>query len=192
MKSIFAAVAVLAATVVSAQSNIVSITSPLTGTVYTAGQPAVITWIDQQVPVIPKIVLAKGLPTALQPVSTIAQDVDANAGSYTWNVPVDIAAGDDYAFELGNSPNVSYTGLFTIKNDGSAGVNTASPVASDAAASSSASASASAVESAPAADATATVAANVLVAESAGLKVSSNKAAVGAIVVVGAAAAALI
>lgn len=137
--------------------------------------------------------MAKGLPTALQPVSTIAQDVDANAGSYTWNVPVDIAAGDDYAFELGNSPNVSYTGLFTIKNDGSAGVNTASPVASDAAASSSsASASASAVESAPAADATATVAANVLVAESAGLKVSSNKAAVSAIVVVGAAAAALI
>jgi hypothetical protein len=139
--------------------------------------------------------LAKGLPTALQPVSTIAQDVDANAGSYTWNVPADIAAGDDYAFELGNSPNVSYTGLFTIKNDGSAGVNTASPVTSDAAASSSsasASASVSAVESAPAADATATVAANVLVAESAGLKVSSNKAAVGAIVVVGAAAAALI
>lgn len=43
MKSIFAAIAVLAATVVSAQ-NIVSITSPLTGTVYTAGQPAVITW----------------------------------------------------------------------------------------------------------------------------------------------------
>lgn len=44
MKSIFAAIAVLAATVVSAQSNIVSITSPLIGTVYTAGQPAIITW----------------------------------------------------------------------------------------------------------------------------------------------------
>ena len=43
MKSIFAAIAVLATAVVSAQ-NIVSITSPLTGTVYTAGQPAIITW----------------------------------------------------------------------------------------------------------------------------------------------------
>lgn len=43
MKSIFAAIAALAVTVVSAQ-NIVSITSPLTGTVYTAGQPAIITW----------------------------------------------------------------------------------------------------------------------------------------------------
>ncbi|EPB91286.1 hypothetical protein HMPREF1544_01802 [Mucor circinelloides 1006PhL] len=186
MKSIFAAIAALAATVVSAQ-NIVSITSPLTGTVYTAGQPAIITWIDQQVPVIPKIVLAKGLPTALQPVSTIAQDVDANAGSYVWNVPADIAAGDDYAFELGNSPNISFTGLFTIKNDGNAAVNTASPASSEAAASSS---SASASASAPATDATA--AANVLVAESAGFKVSSNKAAVGAISVAGAAAAALI
>lgn len=143
--------------------------------------------IDQQVPVIPKIVLAKGLPTALQPVSTIAQDVDANAGSYVWNVPADIAAGDDYAFELGNSPNISFTGLFTIKNDGNAAVNTASPASSEAAASSS---SASASASAPATDATA--AANVLVAESAGFKVSSNKAAVGAISVAGAAAAALI
>lgn len=143
--------------------------------------------IDQQVPVIPKIVLAKGLPTALQPVSTIAQDVDANAGSYVWNVPADIAAGDDYAFELGNSPNISFTGLFTIKNDGNAAVNTASPASSEAAASSS---SASASASAPATDATA--AANVLVAESAGFKVSSNKAAVGAIAVAGAAAAALI
>lgn len=143
--------------------------------------------IDQQVPVIPKIVLAKGLPTALQPVSTIAQDVDANAGSYVWNVPADIAAGDDYAFELGNSPNISFTGLFTIKNDGNTAVNTASPASSEAAASSS---SASASASAPATDATA--AANVLVAESAGFKVSSNKAAVGAISVAGAAAAALI
>ena len=128
--------------------------------------------IDQQVPVIPKIVLAKGLPTALQPVSIIAQDVDPNAGSYTWNVPVDIASGEDYALTLGNSPNVSYSGHFTIKNDGSAAANTAIPVASDAA--------------------TATVAANVVVAESAGFKVSSNKAAVGAIAVVGAAVAALV
>lgn len=44
MKSIFAAILAVAATVASAQSNIVSITSPLTGTVYTAGQPAIISW----------------------------------------------------------------------------------------------------------------------------------------------------
>jgi hypothetical protein len=43
MKSIFAAVAAFVA-VVSAQANVVSITSPLSGTVYTAGQPAIITW----------------------------------------------------------------------------------------------------------------------------------------------------
>ncbi|CEP09693.1 hypothetical protein [Parasitella parasitica] len=184
MKSIVAAITAIAVTIVSAQSNIVSVTSPLAGTVYTAGQPAVITWIDQQVPVIPKIVLAKGLPTALQPVSTIAQDVDANAGSYTWNVPADIAAGDDYAFELGNSPNISFTGLFTIKSAGAAGANTASPAATDASASSSASGSV--------ASASTSVAVNARVAESAGFKVSSNKVAVGAIAVAGAAAAALI
>ncbi|KAI8642435.1 Ser-Thr-rich glycosyl-phosphatidyl-inositol-anchored membrane family-domain-containing protein [Parasitella parasitica] len=185
MKSIFAAVAALTVAVVSAQSNIVSVTSPLTGTVYTAGQPAVITWIDQQVPVIPKIVLAKGSPTALQPVSTIAQDVDANTGSYTWNVPADIAAGDDYAFELGNSPNISFTGLFTIKSADSAGANTASPAATT-------NASGSSSASGSVASASVSVVANARVAESAGFKVSSNKAAMGAIAVAGAAAAALI
>lgn len=44
MKSVFATLLAVAATVVSAQTNIVSITSPLTGTVYTAGQSAIISW----------------------------------------------------------------------------------------------------------------------------------------------------
>lgn len=44
MKSVFIAIAALAATVVSAQNNIVSITSPLMNTVYTAGQDAIISW----------------------------------------------------------------------------------------------------------------------------------------------------
>jgi hypothetical protein len=44
MKSIFAAIVAVAITTVSAQTNIVSITSPLTGTVYTAGQDAIISW----------------------------------------------------------------------------------------------------------------------------------------------------
>lgn len=135
--------------------------------------------------------MAKGIPTALQPVSIIAQDVDANTGSYTWNVPVDIASGEDYALTLGNSPNVSYSGHFTIKNDGSAAANTAIPAASDAAASAMGPAPV-ADATAPVADATAPVAANVVVAESAGFKVSSNKAVVGAVAVAGAAAAALV
>ncbi|KAI7902859.1 uncharacterized protein BX663DRAFT_434613, partial [Cokeromyces recurvatus] len=117
MKSIFAAIVALGVSVVSAQYNIVSITSPLKGAVYVAGKPATISWINPQVSVIPKIVLAKGLPSDLQYVATIAQDVDANAGSYVWNVPTDLPAADDYALELGNNPNVSYSGLFTIKHE---------------------------------------------------------------------------
>lgn len=41
--SIAAALVALAASV-NAQANIISITSPLTGTVYTAGSDAVISW----------------------------------------------------------------------------------------------------------------------------------------------------
>lgn len=44
MKSVFAAIFAVAAAAVSAQSNPVSIISPLTGTVYTAGQTATIAW----------------------------------------------------------------------------------------------------------------------------------------------------
>ncbi|CAO3640775.1 unnamed protein product [Mucor hiemalis] len=117
MKSIFAAVFAVAVAVVSAQSNPVSITSPLTGTIYTAGQTATISWVQPQVDVIPKIVLAKGSPNALQPVATIAENVDATKGSYEWNIPANITAGEDYALELGVSPDISFTGLFTIKND---------------------------------------------------------------------------
>lgn len=44
MKSVFATLLAIAATVVSAQVNIVSVTSPLTGTSYTAGESAKISW----------------------------------------------------------------------------------------------------------------------------------------------------
>jgi hypothetical protein len=76
--------------------------------------------INAKVDTISKIVLAKGDPTALVPVSTIAQNVDAKAGSYVWNIPADTPAGEDYALEFGDSPDMSFTGLFTIKSNGNA------------------------------------------------------------------------
>ena len=39
--------------------------------------------------------LAKGQSTALQPVTEIASNVDAKAGTYTWNIPGDLAPGAD-------------------------------------------------------------------------------------------------
>lgn len=61
--------------------------------------------------------LARGNPNALQPVMTVAENVDANAGSYTWSVPANISLGVDYVLELGVSPNISYTCLLTIQAD---------------------------------------------------------------------------
>lgn len=145
--------------------------------------------VQPTVSTISKIVLAKGSPTALQPVATIAQDIDANAGSYVWSVPSDLAAGVDYALEFGDSPNISFTGLFTIQNDGSAPAATAAATGAEASASASESASASASDAAQATDAPAV--AKRAVAESGALKISSAKAAMGAIAVAGAAAAAL-
>ncbi|KAI8148035.1 hypothetical protein BJV82DRAFT_653951 [Fennellomyces sp. T-0311] len=100
---------------------IVSITSPLSGTSYKAGSKAIISWINPQVQTIPQIVLARGPSTALQPVAQIAQSVIASAGRYEWEIPYDCTNGNDYAFELGSSPDLAFAGPFSI--DGCTGGN---------------------------------------------------------------------
>lgn len=80
---------------VSAQTTtpIISVTSPLEGTTYKAGGQAIITWINPTVATISSIMLAKGSSTSLQPVTQIAQNVDAKSGTYTWTIPADITPG---------------------------------------------------------------------------------------------------
>jgi hypothetical protein len=68
----------------------VSITSPLTGTTYTAGQKAILSWVSPTVDSISQIVLAQGQSTALQPVTTIATNVTTSSGSYTWDIPANL------------------------------------------------------------------------------------------------------
>lgn len=68
----------------------VSITSPLTGTTYTAGQKAILSWVSPAVDSISQIVLAQGQSTALQPVTTIATNVTTSSGSYTWDIPANL------------------------------------------------------------------------------------------------------
>jgi hypothetical protein len=88
------AVLAAAASLVSAQAAApvapVSITSPLTGTVYTAGKQAIISWVSPNTDSIPQIVLAQGASTALQPVTTIATNVSTASGTYTWDIPANL------------------------------------------------------------------------------------------------------
>ncbi|RCI01605.1 hypothetical protein CU097_015730 [Rhizopus azygosporus] len=103
------------ASFVSAQTAIVSITSPLANTRVKAGTEVIISWVNPKVPTIPQIVLAKGPATALQPLMTIATNVNANDMKYVWKVPKELPEGNDYAFELGTSPDIAFTGAFTIE-----------------------------------------------------------------------------
>ncbi|CAO3597361.1 unnamed protein product [Absidia cylindrospora] len=93
---------------------IVSITSPLSGTKLKAGSDAVISWVNPSVPTISQIVLAKGPSNALQPVSTIATNIDTAGGKYVWKIPYEVENGE-YAFELGTSPDLAFAGPFTIE-----------------------------------------------------------------------------
>ncbi|CAO3608554.1 unnamed protein product [Mucor fragilis] len=117
MKFIGATLFVSAAYVASLVSGaaIVSITSPLINTKYKAGQEAIISWINPTVQTIPQIILAKGPSTALQPIMTIATNVNANDMKYVWKIPFEIENGSEYAFELGNSPDLAFAGPFTIE-----------------------------------------------------------------------------
>ncbi|KAI8970308.1 hypothetical protein BDF20DRAFT_117627 [Mycotypha africana] len=105
------------ASFVTAQGSgpIVSITSPLANTKYKAGQEAIISWINPTVQTIPQIVLAKGPSNALQPVTTIATNVNAKELKYVWKIPFEIENGNEYAFELGQSPDLAFAGPFTIE-----------------------------------------------------------------------------
>ncbi|ORZ16234.1 Ser-Thr-rich glycosyl-phosphatidyl-inositol-anchored membrane family-domain-containing protein [Absidia repens] len=141
-----AIVAAALISVVSAQSSstpIISVTAPLQGASYKAGDKAVISWINPTVDSISQIVLAKGSSNALQPVTTIASNVKADSGSYTWNIPADTPAGSDYAFEFGTSPNLAFTGQFSI-TAGSGGSSNSSSSASGSGSSASGSSSSSA------------------------------------------------
>ncbi|KAI9490762.1 Ser-Thr-rich glycosyl-phosphatidyl-inositol-anchored membrane family-domain-containing protein [Zychaea mexicana] len=203
MKSIVAAIAALAVAAVSAQQNIISVTAPLEGTTYQAGSDAIISWINPTVETISQIVLSNGPSTALQPVMTIAENVDAAGGSYTWSVPADLAAGTDYALQFGTSPDVSYAGPFTIAGgssnssssaSASAAASSSAPASSSAAASStpaSSSAASSAASSSEAASSSASGdAAEETVDESAAVK--SQPAALAALAIAGVAAVAMV
>ncbi|KAI8333029.1 hypothetical protein BC941DRAFT_434917 [Chlamydoabsidia padenii] len=116
--TLFVLVAFFSWLVFAQQKQIVTITAPLANATYTAGQKLVISWIDPQVDTITQIQLYHGNPNALQPLAVIATNVPANTGNntYVWDIPSNITAGNDYAFILGTSPNVAYTGQFNIKS----------------------------------------------------------------------------
>jgi Ser-Thr-rich glycosyl-phosphatidyl-inositol-anchored membrane family len=98
-----------------AQSFPVSITAPLYDTVFTAGGMAVVTWTEPRSPIISQITLIKGPIDEAQSILQVATNVESEGEKFTWRIPADFPTGDDYAFELGTAPNVTYTGFFIIK-----------------------------------------------------------------------------
>lgn len=95
----------------------VSITSPLTGSVFTSGISTSITWINPTVSTLSEIQLVQGPANALQEVMLVASNISTSSGSYIWIIPKNIASGTNYALSLGSSPNIAYSGFFTIKGD---------------------------------------------------------------------------
>ncbi|MFD5067986.1 GPI anchored serine-threonine rich family protein [Streptomyces sp. NPDC058369] len=85
---------------------------PIAGSVWQAGTRQTILWSDGT-PGSQPLRLMKGSATALQQVMEIAV-VDGTSNQYNWVVPSDLPTDDTYAIALGNSPDIGYTGQFTI------------------------------------------------------------------------------
>ncbi|CAO3662964.1 unnamed protein product [Umbelopsis vinacea] len=129
MKFLSAAVLALTATIVSAQGNGgVLFTSPLTGTVWQAGSTGLITWtvVDTSVTTISTIDLRQGPATALQLVQNVATNVPTSPPQYSWSIPATLAPGNDYALTFFTSPNISYSGSFSITAGSGASSNASS------------------------------------------------------------------
>ncbi|MCZ1020116.1 GPI anchored serine-threonine rich family protein [Streptomyces noursei] len=98
----------------SVGSDVVSLTSPLKGDIYRAGSQMTIAWTNPRVQTISQIVLVTESDNGPQPVTTVAEDVDAQSGSYEWTVPDDLTEGL-YRLEVGTPPDAAYSGQFWVE-----------------------------------------------------------------------------
>lgn len=85
---------------------------PLTHAVWRAGTDQAIIWSDAS-PGMQPLRLMRGSSTALQEVMTLAM-VDGAANRYSWAIPTDLPADSTYAIALGTSPDIGYSGRFTL------------------------------------------------------------------------------
>ncbi|RUS20519.1 hypothetical protein BC937DRAFT_95027 [Endogone sp. FLAS-F59071] len=113
-KSLFVTLAALAISVNAQTATICSITAPLQGTQWTAGQTAIISWINPTLANFTQIELEDGNPNALSPVGVLATNVPTAPLSYSFVVPANLPAGTTYALVLGTQPNVCYSPAFSI------------------------------------------------------------------------------
>ncbi|KAI9307739.1 hypothetical protein BJ944DRAFT_285988 [Cunninghamella echinulata] len=100
--------------VTSAQQPIISITSPIRGTVYKAGTYVPIAWYNPTVDTINGLLLSQGHGTNLQPILQIADTIPAKNLIYSWKIPIDIPPANDYVFVFGLGFDKVYAGPFTI------------------------------------------------------------------------------
>ncbi|KAI8070536.1 uncharacterized protein B0P05DRAFT_513644 [Gilbertella persicaria] len=106
---------------VSAQATTagVSITNPVLNTTATMGSNFTITWSqsDTSVTTVESIALMAGNAAALTTIlpNIMTSTVPTSALSYTWMVPSNLTARQDYALAFkGENAMVSYSGYFTI------------------------------------------------------------------------------
>ncbi|KAL1919165.1 uncharacterized protein VTP21DRAFT_2547 [Calcarisporiella thermophila] len=96
------------------------ITSPITGTIFKAGEKALISWQNgSQGPTTIKLMF--GDPHALQQVGVITATAEGSSGQYMWDVPSNLPDGNQYAIVMGSAPDISYSTPFSIKSASGAG-----------------------------------------------------------------------
>lgn len=100
-----------------------SITNPVYGTIWKLGDKGVINWTPGGVNLKVNIKLRKGIAAAMQEVTTIINNIDQNAKTFTWTIPKNLPLGSDYVIEIGSAPNLCYSHYFSIDNNNIESIN---------------------------------------------------------------------
>jgi hypothetical protein len=133
MKStILLAIAATVATVASAEQ--LKYGAPIASTTWTVGSDATISWTNNcqgltstTFPVVLQIQRADGVQTPVSGIPPLGQLNCASSGSLTVKVP-SVPTGSLYSILVSNSPDLSYSALFTINNPALPGANATASV----------------------------------------------------------------
>ncbi|KAK5797272.1 hypothetical protein F5H01DRAFT_373377 [Linnemannia elongata] len=120
-----AILAIAASTVATvASAELLKYGAPISTTTWTAGQDATISWTNTcaglpntTFPVTLQVQRADGVQTPVTGVPSLGDLDCSKAGSLTVKVPTTVPSGSLYSILVSNTPDLSYSALFTIKND---------------------------------------------------------------------------
>ncbi|KAJ5612638.1 cell wall protein [Penicillium lagena] len=116
MRAVISTATALFAALATAQSSDNSFNNPAGGYKFTAGQTTTLTWEADTPGTVSLLLQQAGGVTTAESGMAIASNI-ANSGTYSWSVPADLVAGQEYTIEIiddANENDYNFLPIFTV------------------------------------------------------------------------------